>query len=280
MQPAPSAQTGSTRAHGGCIASALHRHSIGACGQPSCGTCGPEHPWGIEPRPRYRIVCMLTECAVRATQWRGEQRNTTRPLATLASARAAGPTVAARRRSELRQLEQRSPSSRNASRGTCPSCPQQQDVLEGVPHDKHRTCHGVGACEALRRARLASASGMGVGVAAAVAEMAGGSVFGCCRSMWACATCAVRQQGSGRGQWQCVRARARTARERGRAGRRSGCCCRRNGGRVRVRVLQEHVGMCDMCAVRQQGRGRAGNACVQRWGESANAQRQPARGQA
>ena len=75
MQPAPSAQTGSTRAHGGCIASALHRHSIGACGQPSCGTCGPEHPWGIEPRPRYRIVCMLTECAVRATQWRGEQRN-------------------------------------------------------------------------------------------------------------------------------------------------------------------------------------------------------------
>ena len=103
---------------------------------------------------------------------------------------------------------------------------------------------------------------MGVGVAAAVAEMASGSVFGCCRSMWACATCAVRQQGSGRGQWQCVRARARTARERGRAGRRSGCCCRRNGGRVRVRVLQEHVGMCDCvrCGSRAEG-GQAMRAC-------------------
>ena len=232
-------------------------------------------------------VCLQSVRSAPPNQWRGEQRNTTRPLATLASARAAGPTVAARRRSELRQLEQRSPASRNASRGTCPSCPQQQDVLEGVPHGKHRTCHGVGACEALRRARLASASGMGVGVAAAVAEMASGSVFGCCRSMWACATCAVRQQGSGRGQWQCVRARARTARERGRAGRRSGCCCRRKGGRVRVRVLQEHVGymwacathVCGAAAGQREGR-QCVPACVQRWGESANAQRQPARGQA
>ena len=64
------------------------------------------------------------------------------------------------------------------------------------------------------RARLASADGLGAGVAAAVAEMAGGSVFECCRSMWACATVCGAAAGQREGR-QCVR--ATLGRERKRA---------------------------------------------------------------